>query len=82
MISISDSNRFNQTKQRTMTTKPELNKEQRDLLFISLNLVLHTKMNKLGTSYQHTMISLYKELTKVYPSGFHTSKDLEDFLEA
>jgi len=65
-----------------MTIKPDLNQEQRDLLFISLNHVLHTKMNKLGTSDQHEMISLYKKLTKVYPSGFHTSKNLEDFLEA
>ena len=64
-----------------MTTKPELNKEERDLLFTSLNHVLYTSMNRLGTSDQHTMISLYKKLTKVYPSGFHTSKDLEDFLE-
>jgi len=64
-----------------MTMNPDLNKEERDLLFCSLNHILHKKMNVLGTSDQHHMISLYKKLTKVYPSGFHTSKNLDDFLE-
>ena len=65
-----------------MTTIQEyLTKEERDLLFISLNLVLHTKMDKLGTADQHSLISLYKKFKKIYPSGFHTKHSLENFLE-
>ena len=65
-----------------MTMKPDLNKEERDLLFCSLNHILRKKMNVLGTSDQHQMISLYKKLEKIYPSNLHISKQsLEDFLE-
>jgi len=60
----------------------DLNKEERDLLFMSLNHVIHKQMDKLGTADQHTLIDLYKKLEKIYPSNFHISKQsLEDFLE-
>tara|TARA_B100000212_G_scaffold121612_1_gene91141 strand:+ start:264 stop:464 length:201 start_codon:yes stop_codon:yes gene_type:complete len=65
-----------------MTIKPDLNQKQKDLLFISLNHVIKNKMDKLGTADQHSLIDLYKQLEKIYPSNFHISKQsLEDFLE-
>ena len=59
----------------------ELNQEEKDLLFISLNHVLHHKMEKLGTSDQYNFISLYKKFSKIYSSNFKTLKDLDNFLE-
>ena len=60
----------------------QLTKEERDLLFISLNHVIKKQMSKLGTADQHSLISLYKKCEKIYPSAFHISKQsLEDFLE-
>ena len=44
---------------------------QRDLLFQSLNLVLHTKLDRLTESDQQQFWEMYKKLAKVYPSGFH-----------
>tara|TARA_B100000214_G_scaffold363720_1_gene329552 strand:- start:182 stop:385 length:204 start_codon:yes stop_codon:yes gene_type:complete len=64
------------------TTQDYLTKEERDLLFISLNHVVKNKMDKLGTADQHSLIDLYKKLEKIYPSAFHISKQsLADFLE-
>ena len=59
----------------------ELTQDEKDLLFISLNHVLHHKMKKLGTCDQYNFISLYKKLTKIYSSNFKTLKDLDNFLE-
>ena len=47
---------------------------QRDLLFQSLNLVLHTKLDRLDTYRQEQFWDMYKKLAKVYPSGFHTQE--------
>jgi len=58
-----------------------LTKDERDMLFVCLNQILHTKMNRLGTADQYCLIGLYDKLRRIYPSGFHTSKQLEDFLE-
>ena len=44
---------------------------QRDLLFQSLNLVLHTKLDRLTEYDQKQFWEMYKKLAKVYPSGFH-----------
>jgi len=59
----------------------ELNQEEKDLLFISLNHVLHHKMEKLGTSDQNNFISLYKKISKTYSSNFKTIHNLDNFLE-
>ena len=48
-----------------------LTSHQRDLLFQSLNLVLHTKLDRLTESDQQQFWEMYKKLAKVYPSGFH-----------
>ena len=45
---------------------------QRDLLFQSLNLVLHTKLDRLDTYKQEQFWEMNKKLAKVYPTGFHT----------
>ena len=45
---------------------------QRDLLFQSLNLVLHTKLENLDTYKQEQFWDMYKKLAKVYPSNFHS----------
>jgi len=51
---------------------------QRDLLFQSLNLVLHTKLDRLDTYKQEQFWDMYKKLAKVYPSGFHSqNKEVE-----
>ena len=51
---------------------------QRDLLFQSLNLVLHTKLERLDTYKQEQFWDMYKKLAKVYPSGFHSqNKEVE-----
>ena len=51
---------------------------QRDLLFQSLNLVLHTKSDRLDTYKQEQFWDMYKKLAKVYPSGFHSqNKEVE-----
>ena len=47
---------------------------QRDLLFQSLNLVLHTKLDRLDTYKQEQFWDMYKKLAKVYPSGFHSQE--------
>tara|TARA_R100000426_G_C4736302_1_gene77801 strand:+ start:41 stop:247 length:207 start_codon:yes stop_codon:yes gene_type:complete len=47
---------------------------QRDLLFQSLNLVLHTKLDRLDTYKQEQFWEMYQKLAKVYPSGFHTQE--------
>ena len=51
---------------------------QRDLLFQSLNLVLHTKLDRLSEYDQEQFWDMYKKLAKVYPSGFHSqNKEVE-----
>ena len=45
---------------------------QRDLLFQSLNLVLHTKLEKLDSYKQEQFYDMYKKLAKTYPSIFHS----------
>ena len=51
---------------------------QKDLLFQSLNLVLHTKLDRLDTYKQEQFWDMYKKLAKVYPSGFHSqNKEVE-----
>ena len=51
---------------------------QRDLLFQSLNLVVHTKLDRLDTYKQEQFWDMYKKLAKVYPSGFHSqNKEVE-----
>ncbi len=47
---------------------------QRDLLFQSLNLVLHTRLERLDTYKQEQFWDMYKKLAKVYPSNFHSHK--------
>ena len=47
---------------------------QRDLLFQSLNLVLHTKLERLDTYKQEQFWDMYKKLAKVYPSSFHSQE--------
>ena len=47
---------------------------QRDLLFQSLNLVLHTKLDRLSEYDQEQFWDMYKKLAKVYPSGFHSQQ--------
>ena len=55
-----------------------LTSHQRDLLFQSLNLVLHTKLDRLDTYKQEQFWDMYKKLAKVYPSGFHSqNKEVE-----
>ena len=49
-----------------------LTSHQRDLLFQSLNLVLHTKLDRLTEYDQEQFWEMYKKLAKVYPSGFHS----------
>tara|TARA_B000000557_G_scaffold243808_1_gene224978 strand:+ start:70 stop:276 length:207 start_codon:yes stop_codon:yes gene_type:complete len=51
-----------------------LTSHQRDLLFQSLNLVLHTKLDRLDRYNQEQFWDMYKKLAEVYPSGFHTQK--------
>ena len=51
---------------------------QRDLLFQSLNLVLHTKLEKLDSYKQEQFYDMYKKLAKTYPSIFHSqNKEVE-----
>ena len=55
-----------------------LTSHQRDLLFQSLNLVLHTKLDRLDKYNQEQFWEMYKKLAKVYPSGFHSqNKEVE-----
>ena len=51
---------------------------QRDLLFQSLNLVLHTKLEKLDSYKQEQFWDMYKKLARIYPSNFHSqNKEVE-----
>tara|TARA_R100000231_G_scaffold9065_1_gene11623 strand:+ start:46 stop:225 length:180 start_codon:yes stop_codon:yes gene_type:complete len=47
---------------------------QSDLLFQSLNLVLHTKLEKLDRYKQEQFWDMYKKLARTYPSIFHSRK--------
>ena len=51
---------------------------QKDLLFQSLNLVLHTKLEKLDSYKQEQFWDMYKKLARIYPSNFHSqNKEVE-----
>ena len=64
--------------QKTIFIMANLTSDERDLLFQSLNHVLHTKLDRLDTYKQHQFWSMYKKLGKVYPSGFHSqNKEVE-----
>jgi len=58
--------------QATIFIMNNLTSLQRDLLFQSLNLVLHTKLEKLDSYKQEQFYDMYKKLAKTYPSIFHS----------
>ena len=63
------------------TPLPTFSKEENDLLFCCLNYCMHHVIPKLETNSRYNFIQVYRKLKKTNPSGFHTFKDLEDFLE-
>tara|TARA_R100000654_G_scaffold5867_1_gene15971 strand:- start:529 stop:777 length:249 start_codon:yes stop_codon:yes gene_type:complete len=64
--------------QATIFIMNNLTSLQRDLLFQSLNLVLHTKLEKLDSYKQEQFYDMYKKLAKTYPSIFHSqNKEVE-----
>ena len=70
-----------QTMEEGTIPSPKLTKEESDLLFNCLNYCMTHAIPKLGLSNRYNFIQMYRKLKKINPSGFHTLKDLEDFLE-
>ena len=64
--------------QQTIFIMNNLTSLQSDLLFQSLNLVLHTKLEKLDRYKQEQFWDMYKKLARTYPSNFHSqNKEVE-----
>ena len=70
-----------QTMEEGTTPPPTFTKDENDMLFCCLNYCMTHVITKLETNSKYNFIQVYRKLKKVHPSGFHTVKDLEDFLE-
>lgn len=70
-----------QTMEEGKTPLPTYTKEENDMLFCCLNYCMHHVVPKLETNSRYNFIQVYRKLKKTNPSNFHTTKDLEDFLE-